>query len=134
MIDFKHTTVRGLEMPYKLSFPDGLVVEVDTSTEFHEAMRVIRPLPAPAPLPPMPQGVAIPLDASILRSFIRGIVGRQRAVLTCLHSAEGSVRDEELRAAIGVDDNAKLGGTMAGLSKRAIKIGLTMDDIILKES
>ena len=52
----------------------------------------------------------------------------------CLNNAPGSVLDEELRAAIGAEDNARLGGTMAGLSKRAVKMGLTIDDIILKES
>lgn len=122
-------------MAYKISFPDGLVVEVDSVSEFQEALRVLRPLPIPTLAPtPAQQGETLPLDASILRRFIRGIPRKQRAILGCLANAPGAVRDEELRVAIGVDDNAKLGGTMAGLSKRAGRMGLTIEDILRKES
>lgn len=132
MLKFPQETVRGSEMAYKLRFPDGLVVEVDTASEFQEAVRVMRPLPTPAL--PAQQGEALPLDAAILRRFIEGLPSKQRLILVCLANGPGSVRDEELRAAIGVEDNSKLGGSMAGLSKRAVSMGLTIEDILMKES
>lgn len=119
-------------MGYKLHFPDGLIVEVDSSAEFQEAMRIIRPLTPPADT--TPQDAAVAPDANILRRFVRGIPSKQRSILVCLASVTESVTDTALRAAIGVADNSKLGGTMGALSKRAVSMNLTIDDIFLKES
>ena len=118
-------------MPFKLILPDGLVVEVDTSVELQQAVQVLRPQPALVSL--LQEGETIPLEASDLRRFMKGMPKKQRLMLACLANATGSVKDEELRAVIGAKDNAKLGGSMAAISKRAKAVGLTIDDIFDKE-
>ena len=122
-------------MAYKLTLPSGLVVEVDSSTELEEAVRVLLPQPIPprpvqeSVLPDSPQ-----VDPMILRRFLRGMPSKQRKILDCLNAASESATDEQLWAALGITDNTNLGGTMGALSKRAIKIGMTIDDAFLKTS
>ena len=117
-------------MGYKLILPDGLVVEMDSASELQQAVQVLSLQPTLVPL----LNETIPLEASDLRRFLKGMPRKQRSMLTCLANASGSVKDEELRHLIGAKDNSKLGGTMAALSKRAKAVGLTIDDIFEKES
>jgi hypothetical protein len=125
-------------MAYKLHLPDGLIVEVDTSTELHEAVRLLRPATTPVrpvqqPALPVQQNGAAPPDTATLRRFIRGMPSLQRNILDCLNGTSEGMNDVALRVNVGLEDNSKLGGTMSGLSKRAVKFGFTFNDVILKE-
>lgn len=121
-------------MSYKLHLPDGLVIEVDTSSELAEAVRVMRPTTAPVPALVVEQSDAAIPEAATYRRFLKGLPEKQRKILDCLSIASGGVPDERLWAVLGIIDNSKLGGIMGALSKKADKAGMTIKDAFSKQS
>ena len=128
-------------MAFKLTLPDGLVVEVDSAAELQEARNVLWPQQAPAhqaqqpelPVQPVDSPDSPPLDIIVFRRFLRGMPDKQRAIMDRLNAVfPESVRDEALWAVLGIHDNSKLGGTMGAIAKKAVKAGMTIDDAFTK--
>ena len=126
-------------MAYKLRFHDGLTLEVDTADELRVALDVIR---APQRVRQTPTrnitanqtrpAPATPVSGSLLRKFLKATPGRQRTVLNSLSQAPQGLTDEQLRTALGLQTNAELGGTMAGLAKNAQKLHFGFEHVLTK--
>lgn len=126
-------------MAYKLRLPDGLMLEVDSPDELRTALAIVRRSErgrqAPAPNPPVNQAPLVPappVDVSLLRRFLRATPDRQRTVLNSLFQASQGLTDEELCAVLGIQGNAALGGTMAGLAKNARKLHFGIEHVLTK--
>jgi hypothetical protein len=116
-------------MAFRLRLSDGLTIEVDSLDELRAAISIFRP----TPLPQAPQPLNLPLEADLLRQFVRQLRGHPRQVVLHLGRAEGVVRDDELRTVLGFQTNYQLAGTMGGLSKRAVRLGIAFDQVITRE-
>lgn len=123
-------------MAYKLILPDGLILECDSAEELRAALSIVRRPPSimqppmAPPQPPVP--VPVEIDTGKLRRFIRGISGRQRIILNRLAGAPNGLTDEDLRAALEIETNSELAGTMAGLSKNAKKDDFNISQVLTK--
>ena len=127
-------------MAYKLRFPDGLMLEVDSPDELRHALAIVRRAersrPASTPNAASVQSSSAPppqqADQTLLRRFLRATSGRQRMVLDRLAQSQGALTDVSLRTALGVESNAELAGTMSGLSKNARKLHFSIDQVLVK--
>lgn len=70
-----------------------------------------------------------------LRSLHKRIVGkdRQRQLLKALlDGSESGLSDEQLRQKLGLKSNNELAGTVAGISKNARSVGLTIEHVLIR--
>ena len=58
---------------------------------------------------------------------------KQRAIIAALNGAPDGLPDDELRAAVGADNNQALGGFMGGIAKSSKPIGLTVEHVVQKQ-
>ena len=117
----------------KLTLLDGLVVEMDTTAQLAEIVRMFREQPVPEPQVEVPVE-ATPVDAATLRRFLRGLPDIQRSVLDFLYQSPESRTDEQLCAFLEIPGNRQLGGVMGAIARRAIGLGMTIDDAFAKDS
>lgn len=64
---------------------------------------------------------------------IQARASQKRIVLALAGSVEG-LTDVELRDKVGLDNNNKLGGTIAGIHKSAKTVGLSLEHVLVKRS
>ncbi len=58
----------------------------------------------------------------------------QKKVILALGESPDGLTDVELREKVGLDNNNKLGGTMAGIHKTAKAVGLSLEHVLIKRS
>ena len=115
------------------------VIEVDTILEFSQVMQALKGLEVQKPQQRVVEkrrkevGKALPQrDYS---AFYKNLgESRHAQTLRILREKpQEGVTDEVLRQRLGFNSNLQLAGVMASLSKRAIKFGFTLPEIIHKE-
>jgi hypothetical protein len=67
------------------------------------------------------------------RTFTTGLRELQAKMLRELIENPDGVPDATLRSALGLETNKALGASMAGLSKKAKKLGIGLDDVLKSE-
>jgi hypothetical protein len=119
-------------MPYRITRPDGLKIEVDTADELSIVLMLAHPgapqIPEPVHKPPAP--LMFPSEDNLL-AFYDGATGLQQDVLFFLSRRSHPSTDTEMRDALDMTSNNQLGGAIGGLSRRAKRVGLSLHQILI---
>lgn len=114
---------------YKVSFPNGVFIEVPT---LEDAIKVATSIAGQSALPKDE-----PKQGNLMGKlgifYARLDDEKQRQFLKLLTNSADGISDDTLRQSLSMSDNKKIGGMMSGLSKRAVGLSLKIEDIIFKE-
>ncbi|MCH7656510.1 MAG: hypothetical protein IIC95_11110 [Chloroflexi bacterium] len=128
-------------MGFKLTSPDGFVVEVETYDQLTQVLQQLRSQPQ---LPGLDHAVVAPgadqeqppahLEAGPLRLWFHRLPHNQHEALEFIaHHQPQPVVDEALRGQLGLNSNSELAGVMSAVSKNAKGQGWSYNDLVVRQ-
>ncbi len=118
---------------------NGFIMEADSLEEYQNILNILGIIPEKRSQARADSILSRFADLSIeekLKKFHDSVVnnpGQMLKALDALALHSNGLTDKALRETLRLQSNSALAGIMAGISKRAEKVGLTRQDIIIKE-